>query len=355
MTPRENLISLYRRRGYAWAPVAFDLCPALEQEYRRRYGAGPDYAERFGMPGHGIEGPRLPRRAVDFRRYYGADLKSDATIDPVWGVAHEAGGAGAHHFTHMRHPLARCDSLEQLQAYPWPDFAAADSSHMRGQAEAVRQRGFAAHGWMACTVWETAWYLRSMEALMMDMLEGSPLATFVLDQVTAQSVLRARAFARAGVDVLCLGDDVGMQSSLMMKAECYRDWLKPRLARVIAAARAEKPGLLVWYHSDGNVLPVIDDLIEAGVDILNPVQPESMDFAEVHARWGDRLSFHGTLGIQSTMPFGTPADVRATVQRNLRIAGARGGLFCAPTHMLEPEVPWENIEAYLSACREFQP
>ncbi|MEI8242108.1 MAG: uroporphyrinogen decarboxylase family protein, partial [bacterium] len=172
---------------------------------------------------------------------------------------------------------------------------------------------------------------------------------------TGQAVVRARAYARAGVDILCLGDDVGMQSSLMMQPECYRDWLKPRLARVIAAARAENPQLLVWYHSCGHILPVIDDLIEAGVDILNPIQPESMDFAQVHARWGDRLSLHGTIGTQTTMPFGTPADVRATVHRHLRLAGKRGGLLCAPTHVVEPEVPWENIEAYLAACREFAP
>ncbi|MCC7519962.1 MAG: hypothetical protein IT578_12355 [Verrucomicrobiae bacterium] len=354
MTPRENLISVYRRQGCERIPVDFFLCPALQKEYWRRYGEGPDYHDRFGFSGRGIDGPRLPEREVNFRRYYAADLKGDASFDPAWGIAHEPGGEEAHHFIRMRHPLASFDSLEQLQAYPWPDFAAADTSHMHGQAEELRRRGLAVHGWMACTVWETAWYLRGMEPLMMDMLEESPMATFVLDQVTEQAVVRARAFARAGVDILCLGDDVGMQSSLMIKAECYRDWLKPRLARVIAAARAENPELLVWYHSCGHVLPVIDDLIEAGVNILNPIQPESMDFAEVHARWGDRLSFHGTLGTQRIMPFGTPADVRATVHRNLSLAGKKGGLVCAPTHMLEPEVPWENIEAYLAACREFE-
>jgi uroporphyrinogen decarboxylase len=97
----------------------------------------------------------------------------------------------------------------------------------------------------------------------------------------------------------------------------------------------------------------VPDLIEVGVDVLNPVQPESMDFARLHAEFGDRLSFNGTLGTQTTMPFGSPEDVREVVFRNLRLAGEKGGLMVEPTHMLEPEVPWENIQAYVDACREF--
>jgi uroporphyrinogen decarboxylase len=80
-----------------------------------------------------------------------------------------------------------------------------------------------------------------------------------------------------------------------------------------------------------------------------------MDFAEVYAKYGTRLSFSGTLGTQKLMPFGTPEQIKAEVRRNLQIAGPRGGLLCCPTHMLEPEVPWENIEAYVEAVKEFRP
>jgi len=120
-------------------------------------------------------------------------------------------------------------------------------------------------------------------------------------------------------------------------------------------ARAAAPGpLLVFYHSCGFVEPAIPGLIDAGVDILDPVQPECMDFAKLHALYGDRLSFHGTIGTQTTMPFGTPAEVEAVVKRNLDIAGPRGGLMPAPTHLVEPEVPWENMEAFIRACRNYR-
>jgi uroporphyrinogen decarboxylase len=193
-----------------------------------------------------------------------------------------------------------------------------------------------------------------MDNLFVDMAdEDSKMATFLLDTITDLACLRAKEFAAAGVDILGLGDDIGMQSAIMMSANMYRTWLKPRLAKVIAAAKAVKPDILVSYHSCGYVLPLIGDLIEVGVDILNPVQPECMDFAEVYAKFGDRLSFNGTIGTQKLMPFGTPEEIRAEVRRNLGIAGNQGGLFCCPTHMLEPEVPWANIEAYAEAVREF--
>lgn len=87
--------------------------------------------------------------------------------------------------------------------------------------------------------------------------------------------------------------------------------------------------------------------------MLNPVQPESMDFSKLHEAYGDRLSFSGTLGTQTTLPFGTPQEVRETVFRNLNIAGEKGGLLCCPTHLLEPDVPWENILEYVEACRDY--
>lgn len=194
-----------------------------------------------------------------------------------------------------------------------------------------------------------------MFELMADMMEDEEMAEALLDRVTDNAVLRAQAYARAGVDVIYVGDDVGMQRTIMMSEALYCRYLKPRLKRVIDAARAIKPDVLIFYHSCGYVLPLIEHLIDVGVDVLNPVQPECMDFREVYERFGDRLSFHGTIGTQTTMPFGTPAQVRETVRRHLDIAGPRGGLLVEPTHLLEPEVPVENVVAYIEACKAYRP
>ena len=133
----------------------------------------------------------------------------------------------------------------------------------------------------------------------------------------------------------------------------WRTWLKPRLARVIKAAKEINPDILVLYHTDGDCRSVIPELIEVGVDILNPIQPECMDHVELKLEYGDRLSFSGTIGTQSTMPHGSVKDVKVAVQKMIRTVGQGGGLFLAPTHVLEPDVPWDNVLAFVDAVREF--
>jgi uroporphyrinogen decarboxylase len=256
--------------------------------------------------------------------------------------------------TRMRHPLAGIDSLQQLIEYPFPDFSNAIGDHQRKQVDEIHARGLAAMGGMACTIWETSWYLRSMEELMMDMKTEDEKAEYLLDRVTENACCRAAAYAKAGVDIIQMGDDIGMQSRIMMSEDMYRTWLKPRLSKVIFAAKKINPDIIILYHTCGYVKPFINDLIEIGINVLNPVQPECMNFEEIHSEFGDRLSFDGTIGTQTTMPFGTPGDVKREVCRNLEIAGDKGGLLCKPTHLLEPEVPWENIIAYVEACFEFK-
>ncbi len=144
-----------------------------------------------------------------------------------------------------------------------------------------------------------------------------------------------------------------MQKSIMMSKELDATHLKPRLKKLIDEVRKIKPDMIIFYHSCGFVTPFIPDFIEVGIDVLNPVQPECMDFGEIFAEYAGAISFNGTIGTQTTMPFGIPDDVKNAVHKNLDIVGKQGGLFCTPTHVLEPEVPWENIIAYVEACKNY--
>ena len=256
--------------------------------------------------------------------------------------------------TYMRHPLEDMETLEEIQNYPYPDFAHADGSHQAEQVRRIKERDLIAIGDMQMTIWECAWYMRSMEELFCDMMEENEIAEFLFDKVTELSLIRAKAYVNAGVDVLFLGDDIGMQHTIMMSEELYCTWIKPRLKYIIDEVKKINPDLIVFYHSCGFIEPMIPHLIEAGVDVLNPIQSECMDFEEIFRKYGDRISFHGTIGTQTVMPHGTPEEVKQAVWRNLDIAGEKGGLFVAPTHMLEPEVPLENILAYVEACRTYR-
>lgn len=343
MTPRENLLHALRRQGYESVPLDCNsFCPSQREAFRKRFGH--DDIEGYFKTSH--RGVSLGLRATiqDPRAFYKSECPPADTEFDVWGIGHSH-QAGCFHMTRMHHPLQGDSTVADIAQYPLPEIADQAVVFLEEKVREIHARGLAVKGGMACTVWETAWYLRSMEDLMVDMMTDDERATALLDRITRLSCERIRRFAAAGCDIVELGDDIGMQSTPMMNPELWRKWLKPRLAQVISAGREFKPDLLIFYHSCGFVLPFLEDLIEVGVDILNPVQPECMDFAEVHALTKGRLSYWGTIGTQRVLPFGTPDEVRAVVRRNLDICGPEGGIVIGPTHMVEPEVPWENLEA----------
>ena len=352
MTHRENYLAIARRQEYEYMPVHFSMCPSLQKRFAQYLEEHP----MFIPEGPGMVGA-LPMQCAapeDFSIYYrGKPLAPGGTVDG-WGVGHEPGSAAAFHMTHMRNPMEHFDSEEQILSYPFPVFRADGAEEQRVRTEAFHAAGKAVQGNLGCSIWEQAWYLRGMENLFCDMMTEDPMAELLLDRVTDVAVAQMESLARAGVDSVYFGDDIGMQHTLMMSESLYCTWLQPRLKRLIDAARAIKPDIIIIYHSCGYIKELIPHLVDAGIDVLNPVQPESMEFREIHSIWGERLSFHGTIGTQSVMPHGTPAEVRQKVFENLDIAGKRGGLFVAPTHLLEPDVPVENIVAYIEACAEYQ-
>lgn len=352
MTNRENFFAIVRREGYERMPAEFVLCPALQDKVRAQYGTA-DYEEVFQFAWRRVEDIRLVDHDVEkYRKFYKKPLADGADID-IWGVGHEK-SPNSMHMTYMRHPMEDMETLEEMMAYPFPDFAGGETAHQKEQADVIKAGDLIAIGDMQMTIWEIAWYLRSMEELFCDMMDGDEKAEFIFDKALEMAKARTRAYIEAGVDVLFYGDDIGMQHTIMMSEELYCEWIKPRLTELIAFARGLKPDILIFYHSCGFVEPFIPHLIEAGVDVLNPIQSECMEFEEIYRKYGDRISFHGTIGTQTVMPHGTPEEVREAVRRNLEIAGKKGGLLVAPTHMLEPEVPLENVLAYVEACREYK-
>jgi uroporphyrinogen decarboxylase len=257
------------------------------------------------------------------------------------------------HFQEMLHPMAKFDSVSQVEEYPWPDFLADYRwEELGGRIRGLQSRDLVCSAFMEMTLFEIAWYLRGMDLFMEELIGGEPLAEALLDKLTAIRIGMATRYAQAGADILMLGDDVATQIDMMISPQLWRETLKPRLARVIAAAKAAKPDILIFYHGDGNMARIVPELIEIGVEILNPVQPECMDPFEMKDLYGDRLAFWGCVGTQTTLPFGTPESIRAVCGELISRVGAGGGLLLAPTHTIEPDVPWDNVMAFVDAVRE---
>ena len=352
-TAREVVLAAFRHEEPERVPRVASLSPALLETFRARTGAEkPDDYWDFEVRDVGFA---PTTRKTDFSAFFPEDVLPRIKRVDEWGIGFIPGST--HHFEDYVHPMQGFKSLGELEANPWPDVTAAyRRAHLKENIESRHERGYAVRAWPPMdngTLFENAWLLRGLETLLMDFVLNEEFAEALLDKLTEFQVENARFIASCGADVLPTGDDVGTQRGMMMSPEMWRKWFKPRMARVIAAAREEKSDIHVFYHSDGDVRAVIPELIEIGVDVLNPVQPECMDPAEMKRLYGERLSFWGTIGTQTTMPFGAAGEVRRVVRERIETVGKGGGLVLAPTHVLEPDVPWENVVAFFAAIDEY--
>jgi uroporphyrinogen decarboxylase len=243
-------------------------------------------------------------------------------------------------------PLAE-DSA--ISAYRAPD---PDRPDLYAESEWV-VRTFKDEYWIVgvtvTTIFETAWALRGYERILMDFVTDPDLADAILDIPFRYHLRAAERLVRMGVDMIWIGDDVGGQNSMLISPQTWRRFLKPRMAAFISSIKSINPALKVAYHSDGYVVPIIPELIEVGVDVLNPVQPRSMDPALLKREFGRDLCFWGSIDEQQTLPFGGPRDVRAEVEQRLQTLGSGGGLIIGPTHHVQLDTPVENVQALVDA------
>ncbi len=198
-------------------------------------------------------------------------------------------------------------------------------------------------------LFEAAWRLRGLENFLIDLLKRPDWGHFLLDRLTELALRNAETLTRAGIDLLALDDDVGMPETMMISPTMWREFFKPRLARIIRGARSINPALRILYHSDGYFEPIVGDLIEIGVNAINPVQPEHMDAVSIRQQFGSQLALWGTVGRQTTFSFATPQAIQQEVKQRLESLGRAGLVLCPAYDIDEPDIPWENIAAFLGA------
>ena len=267
---RENILRALRRQQPERVGFDFVFSPALLEEFRRRTGR-EDYQEYYQFPVRFLElHPTCLQ--TDFTGFYDDLPPGTRPLDwnPEWGVMGSPGAVA--HFQEMLHPMVRFTDVRQVRDYPRPDFLA--DYRWEGAAQKAREikaQDLVCAAFMEMTIFEVAWYLRGMEDFMMDLMGGEEIAFALLDILTEMRVGMPRRYAEAGVDLLMLGDDVATQLNMMISPELWRETLKPRLAQVIRAAKEARPEILIFYHGDGNMEEILPDLVEIGVEVLNPV------------------------------------------------------------------------------------
>lgn len=332
MTPKDRMRRALQRETVDRLPTQVNTTGRM----------GARLAEHFGVPP-----AELPQRLGNhFKRldlHFPRRSSSDGKIAYDWWGAGWSTETEGYWLAHA--PLAESKDLD---AFAWPDphapallDAAAEAlARDGGQHYLAPNFGFA--------LFERAWSLRGFEALSVDLAEDPHFVAELLDRITAIQVALAERFVALGVDGGYFGDDYGAQRSLLMSPRTWRALIKPRLARLFGVFRAR--GLPVILHSDGDIAAIVPDLVEIGLTVLNPVQPEVLDLAWLKRTYGDRLAFYGGVSTQSVLPYGSPAEVRAAVERAVATLASDGtGLLLAPSHRMAEDIPMANVDALLAA------
>jgi uroporphyrinogen decarboxylase len=264
-----------------------------------------------------------------------------------WGITWQRDG---YYNTPVIHPFADMTAGE-IAGAPFPD--PLDAGRYAELRRLVSQYGneYFIGADVSGTLFEPAYHLRSMENLMMDLAAGSEEADILLDRLRDFSSTVSLEAVRMGVDWVWLGDDMGTQISMLMSPAMWRRYFKPRMRQIIGDIRAEKPDMIVAYHSCGSIRPIIGDLAEIGVDVLNPLQESAadMDQAQIKREFGGRLTLMCGLDTQSFLVGATPRQTYDAMRDKARRLGEGGGYIAAVSHTIQHDMPVDNIRAMLDA------
>lgn len=258
-------------------------------------------------------------------------------------------------------PLAGAKTVKDLDRYQWPD--PTDPGRFRGLREKAMAAGeggrYAVVTGVAGMVFERAWYLRGFEQFFLDLVENPSFVEELLDRMLDYWKRYYEAFlAEVGdlVDVVTVGDDLGTQQGPLLSLSMYRRLIKPRQKALYSFIHS-RTRARVWYHSCGAIMDFIPDLIDNGVDILNPIQvaARGMDTAELKRRFGKDIVFWGGgVDSQRVLPFGSPDEVRAEAAKRLADLAPGGGYIFAPIHNIQADVPPENIVAMYETAQNYR-
>ena len=253
------------------------------------------------------------------------------------------------------YPLAAARSVAEVDDYPWPTAADYDYRSAAEKAADLCPR-YAVRGPYWRPLFCRACDLMGMEDAMAAMLTRPAVFEAVLENVfamTAEYCERLLDACGDAMPILCLGDDFATQRGLMISPEDWRRFLKPRFARLFEIGKSR--GKYVWFHSCGDITSVLGDLIDIGMDVWETVQLHTLPMTaqELKAQFGRHVALFGGINTQR-LPFTTPENVRAEVQRVIEILGENGGYICGPDHHVKPDVPPENAVALFEEARAFR-
>ncbi len=348
MNARERILGAIARQPLDRIPTDFWATPEVLVNLRRHFGENVDLFSLLHLDGFKSADPIYTGPALPV-------MPKGESID-WWGIRNKNIDYGTGIYSEVAVPsLAQARTLDDLLAYPWPRAEWFDFSAMPAILREARKTHAVQCGYMAPFYYHNL--LRGIEQSLLDPLEDPEFATVLIGKISDFFLAYHRKMfevCEGLIDVTQVTDDLGSQTGPLISPALYREFYKPHHKKMIQLAR--EFGIRVMHHDDGSCLVFLPDLVEMGIDILNPVQWNcpGMDTRELKAEFGAKLCFHGGVENQKILPFGTPEDVRAEVRHCIdTLASDNTGYIVCSCHAMQPITPIENILALYDEAHRY--
>jgi len=341
-------------------PIQFDLSRPLLETFSARYGIPLQYSTSY------YEDLKYRISANDLRTAMGSDcVVVGGGLSRIFEIEQDEDGCfvnefgmkmrqGALYMEVIDSPLRAATTIPEIDRYQFPD-PYDPARYVQAEADIARYGDhYFVIGDCELTIFELCWHLVGMQRFMEGLAYQEPYIEALIAKAFVWSLGVATELAKRGVDAIWFGDDFGSQTGLMISPRVWRRLFKPLYAQLFRAVKDVDPDIVIIMHSDGAVAPLLPDLIEIGLEVFNPVQPNvpGHDPQELKDRFGDQLSFFGAIDQQHLLPNGTPEEIRADVKAKIRALGAGGGYMIAPVHIVQADTPPENVKAFIAAAKE---
>jgi uroporphyrinogen decarboxylase len=361
MNSRERVTRALTRKAMPdRVPLQFDLCRSLGDAFAATYGIPAHYTTSY------YEDVTYRLSNNDLRVAMGSDCVIVGAGLPR-AYSHPAGASGnsvnefgmemrpgAIYMEVVTHPLASVQSAAEIASYLFPD-PLADGRYDDAAYFIDKYKG--SHfifGDMELTMFDMMQQLVGLEKLLVDMAQGADYLEPLMDRCKEFAVRVGVKLVAMGVDGVWAGDDFGAQNGMLISPRMWRRYFKERYRQVYAELKAANPDVVIAQHCDGAVAPILDDWIEVGLEVFNPVQPDvpGHEPEDLKSQFGDRMAFWGAIDQQRLLPFGTPSEIEADVRSKIAVLGRGGGYMVAPAHIIQRDTPVANVEAFIAAVQK---
>jgi len=360
MNSKERVRTALTRSGVPdRVPIQFDLCRSLIEHFGRELNLAPEYAPSY------YEDLTYRISANAIRTRLGSDvvtvggtiaagfkpipIKGDITLNE-FGMKMKPTSL---YVEVVECPLKDAGSVEDIENYAFPDPRAEGRFDIARREVAKYSQDYFIIGDCELSIFELAWQLTGMAKYMLAMAMQEEWVTRLNDRVEHWTTQLALQVVALGVDAIWFGEDLGTQTSTLISPAMWRRMFKPRYVRMFDLLRAQNPDLIIIMHSDGAVAPLLEDFIEMGVDVYNPVQPNvpGSDPKELKDKYGDSIAFFGGIDQQELLPSGDIERLRAEVKHRCEVLGRNGGYLMAPAHIIQADTSPKTVKAFIAAPR----